>query len=117
VRYEGVERKTPPAVGSIAVVPAGSSPVVRWQGSKDIVLIYLEPSLIARVGAESFELDSSRTMLPPLYGVNVPELRSAMLSVDAELRAGGADGSLLVESFANDPRRRKPSSRPVCCHS
>jgi AraC family transcriptional regulator len=101
VRYEGVERKTPPAVGSIAVVPAGSSPVVRWQGSKDIVLIYLEPSLIARVGAESFELDSSRTMLPPLYGLNVPELRASMLGVDAELRAGGAGGSLLAESFAN----------------
>jgi AraC family transcriptional regulator len=101
VRYEGVEWKTPPAVGSIAVVPAGSFPVVRWQGSKDIVLIYLEPSLIARVVAESFELDSSRTMLPPLYGLNVPELLASMLGVDAELRAGGAGGSLLVESFAN----------------
>lgn len=101
VRYEGVERKTPPAVGSISVVPAGSSPVVRWQGSKDTVLIYLEPSLIARVGAESFELDSNRTMLPPLYGLNVPELRASMLGVDAELSAGGVGGSLLAESFAN----------------
>jgi AraC family transcriptional regulator len=32
--------------------------------------------------------------------LNVPELRSAMLAVDAELRAGGAGGSLLAESFA-----------------
>ncbi|HXM05357.1 MAG TPA: AraC family transcriptional regulator, partial [Chthoniobacterales bacterium] len=101
VRYEGVERQTPPAVGSIAVVPAGSSPVVRWQGSKDTVLIYLEPSLIARVAAESFEVDSSRTMLPPLYGLNAPELRASMLGVDAELSSGGAGGSLLAESFAN----------------
>jgi AraC family transcriptional regulator len=31
----------------------------------------------------------------------VPELRSAMLAVDAELRAGGVGGSLLAESFAN----------------
>ena len=40
-------------------------------------------------------------MLPPLYGLNVPELRSAMLAVDAELRAGGVGGSVLAESFAN----------------
>jgi AraC family transcriptional regulator len=101
VRYEGVEGQTPPPVGSIAVVPAGSSPVVRWQGSKDIVLIYLEPSLISRVAAEAFELDSSRRMLPPLYGLNAPELRASMLGVDAELSASGVGGSLLAESFAN----------------
>jgi hypothetical protein len=69
---------------------------VRWrrQGSRDALLIDLEPSLIARVAAEAFELDSSRTILPPLYGLNLPELRSAMLAVDAELSAGGVGGSL-----------------------
>jgi AraC family transcriptional regulator len=56
---------------------------------------------IARVATEAFERDLSRTMLPPLYGLNVPELRSAMLAVDAELRTGGVGGSLLAESFAN----------------
>jgi AraC family transcriptional regulator len=101
VRYEGVKRDMLPAAGSIAVVPAGSSQLVRWQGSKEDLLIYLEPSLVARVAAESFGFDSSRTVLPPLYGLNVPELRSAMLSVDAELRVGGVGGSLLVESLAN----------------
>src|SRR6266481_571011 len=68
VRYEGVKRDMPPAAGSIAVVPTGSSQLVRWQGSRDTLLIYLEPSLVARVAAESFELDSDRTVLPPLYG-------------------------------------------------
>ncbi|HKC00496.1 MAG TPA: AraC family transcriptional regulator [Terriglobales bacterium] len=101
VRYEGVKGGIPPAAGSIAVVPAGSSQLVRWQGSKEDLLIYLEPTLVARVAAESFGFDSSRTVLPPLYGLNVPELRSAMLAVDAELRAGGVGGSLLVESLAN----------------
>jgi AraC family transcriptional regulator len=101
VRYEGVKRDMLPAAGSIAVVPAGSSQLVRWQGSKEDLLIYLEPSLVARVAAESFGFDSSRTVLPPLYGLNVPELRSAMLAVDAELRVGGVGGSLLVESLAN----------------
>src|ERR1700756_1423152 len=101
LRSEGVRLDRPPAAGSIHVIPAGSS--VRWrrEGSRDALLIDLEPSLIARVAAEAFELDSSRTMLPPLYGLNVPELCSAMLAVDAELRAGGAGGSLLAESFAN----------------
>ena len=120
VRYEGVTRDMPPAAGSIAVVPAGSSQLVRWQGSKDDLLIYLEPSLVARVAAESFGFDSSRTVLPPLYGLNVSELRSAMLAVDAELGAGGVGGSLLAESLANvlavqlirhitGPRRLSPS--------
>jgi AraC family transcriptional regulator len=101
LRYEGVKRDLPPPAGSIAVVPAGSSVLSRWQGSKDSLLIYLEPSLITRVAAESFELDPSRTVVPPLIGLNVPELRSAMLAVDAELRAGGVGGSLMVESLAN----------------
>jgi hypothetical protein len=35
VPYDGVERQTAPPVGSIAVVPAGSSAVVRSQWSKD----------------------------------------------------------------------------------
>jgi AraC family transcriptional regulator len=101
VRYAGMRVKKPPVAGSINVVPAGSS--VQWdrEGSMDLLFIYLEPSLVARVAAESFELDSSRTVMPPLNGLNVPELRSAMLAVDAELRTGGVGGSLLAESFAN----------------
>jgi AraC family transcriptional regulator len=63
-------------------------------------------------------------MLPPLNDLNVPELRSAMLAVDAELRAAGVGGSLLAESFANvlavyllrhirGPRRLKASADGV----
>jgi AraC family transcriptional regulator len=100
VRYEGVKRDMPPPAGSIAVVPTESSVLWRWQGSKDSLLIYLEPSLVARVSAELFGFDPTRTVVPPLYGLNVPELRSAMLAVDAELRAGGVGGPLLVESLA-----------------
>ena len=101
VRYAGVRVKRPPVAGSINVIPAGSS--VQWwrKGSMDALFIHLEPSLVARVASESFDFDSSRTVLPPLYGLNVPELRSAMIAVDAELRAGGVGGSLLAESFAN----------------
>ena len=101
LRSEGVRLDKPPAAGSIHVIPAGSS--VRWrrEGRRDALLIDLEPSLIARVAAEVFELDSSRTMPPPLFGLNVPELRASMLGVDAELSAGGVGGSLLAESFAN----------------
>jgi AraC family transcriptional regulator len=101
LRYEGVKRDMPLPAGSISVVPAGSSVLSRWQGSRDWLFIYLEPSLITRVAAESFELDPSRTVVPPLAGLNVPELRWPMLAVDAELRAGGVGGPLLVESLAN----------------
>jgi len=100
LRYGEVKRDMPPPVGSIVVVPAGSCVRVRWQGSLDVLLIYLEPSLVARVAAESFESDPTRTAVPPLDGLNVPELRSAMLAVDAELRAGGRGGPQLAESLA-----------------
>lgn len=101
VRYAGMRVQRPPVAGSINIIPAGSS--VQWwrEGSMDALFIHLEPSLVARVVTESLDFDSSRTELPPLYGLNVPELRSAMLAVDAELRAGGVGGSLLAESFAN----------------
>jgi AraC family transcriptional regulator len=72
----------------------------RWQGSRDAIIIYLEPSIVARVVAETFEFDPTRTMVPPLDGFNSPELLSTMLAVDAELSAGSAGGSLLAESFA-----------------
>jgi AraC family transcriptional regulator len=100
LRYEGVKRDMPPPAGSIAVVPARSSALVSWQGSKDSLLICLEPTLVARVAADSFEFDSTRTVVPPLAGLNVQELRSAMLAVDAELRAGGVGGPLMVEALA-----------------
>jgi hypothetical protein len=56
-------------------------------------VIYLESSLIARVAVESFELDSSRTVLPPLFGLSVPETRDRDLFDD-----------LLVDAFVSaDP--------------
>jgi AraC family transcriptional regulator len=100
VRYEGVKRDMPPPAGSITVVPAGSSVVCSRQGSVDSLLIYLEPSLVAQVAAESFEFDPSRTVVPPVHGLNAPELRSTMLAVDAELRAGSVGGPLMVEALA-----------------
>jgi AraC family transcriptional regulator len=100
LRYEGVNWDRPPPTGSIHVVPAGSPALASWQGSWDVVAIYLQPSIVARVATESFEFDPTRTVVPPLDGLNVPELRSAMLAVDAELRAGGVGGPLMAESLA-----------------
>jgi AraC family transcriptional regulator len=101
LRYEGVKRDMPPPAGSIMVAPAGSSVLWRRQGSIDALHVLLEPSVVAGVGAESFELDPTRTVVPPLDGLNAPELRSWMLAVDAELRAGNVGGPLVVESLAN----------------
>jgi hypothetical protein len=38
------------------------------QGSVDSLLIYLDPSLVTQVAAESFEFDPSRTVVPPADG-------------------------------------------------
>ena len=99
-RYEGVKRDRPLPAGSVSVVPTGSCQLVHWHGSMDTVAIFVEPSLVARVAAESFEFDPARTVVPPLFGLNAPELRSTMLAVNTELRAGGGGGQLLVEALA-----------------
>jgi AraC family transcriptional regulator len=63
--------------------------------------IHLDPGLVARVAAEAFDLDPERLTIPPLDGLDLPHLRTAMLAVDAELAAGGAGGRLAAESLAN----------------
>jgi AraC family transcriptional regulator len=99
--YEGVKRHVPPPAGSIFVVPAGSPGRVRWSGCYDWIHIFLEPGLVARVAAEAFGLDAARLNVPPLDGLDLPQLRAAMLAVDAELTTGGAGGRLAAESLAN----------------
>ena len=100
LQFGGIKRDSPSPAGRIAVVPAGSSVLWRRQGSMDTLFVCLEPSLIARVAAHSFGLDPTRTVVSPLIGLNAPELRSVMLAIDAELRAGAAGWPLLIESLA-----------------
>jgi AraC family transcriptional regulator len=99
--YEGVKRHVPPPAGSIMLVPAGSPARVRSSGCPDALHIFLEPELVARVAAEAFDLDPARLTVPPLDGLDLPQLRAAMGAVDAELNAGGAGGRLAAESLAN----------------
>jgi AraC family transcriptional regulator len=99
--YEGVKRHVPPPAGAIALMPAGTPIQWRWSGPKDSLHIHLEPGLVARVAAEAFDLDAARLTLPPLDAVDLPQLRAAMLAVDAELTAGGLGGPLAAESLAN----------------
>src|SRR5262245_16592811 len=99
--YDGVRRHVPPAAGSILLVPAGSATHWRWSGGKASLHIHLPLSLVERVAAEAFELDPSRLSIPPLDGVQLPQLRAAMLAVDDELTAEGAGGDLAAESLAN----------------
>jgi hypothetical protein len=85
LRYEGVKRDLPSPAGSIAVLPVGSVVESSWQGTADWLRLYLDPKLTARVATTSFELDVSHTAIPPLDALILPELRSTMLAVDAEL--------------------------------
>jgi AraC family transcriptional regulator len=101
LRYEGVKTDIPPPAGSIMAMPVGSVTEWRWRGTTNPFHIYLDPKLIAQVATTSFELDLSRTALPPLDAFIVPELRTTMLAVDAELASGGVGGPLMIESLAN----------------
>jgi AraC family transcriptional regulator len=101
VRYEGVNRHVPPAAGSISLVPAGTPSHWRGCGPRDILHLFLEPGLVARVASEAFGLDPTRLILPPLDGQDLPHLRAVMRAVDAELTCGGVGGPLAAESLAN----------------
>jgi AraC family transcriptional regulator len=82
------------------VIPAGSPVRWRWSGNKDSLHVHLEPGLLARVAAEAFDLDPARLTLPPLDGLDLPQIRAAMWAVNAELTAD-AGGPLAAESLAN----------------
>jgi AraC family transcriptional regulator len=100
VRYEGVQRHVPPPAGSVLLLPAGSPARVRSGGHKDELHVFLEPALVGQVAAEAFGLDPARLTMPPIDGLDLPQLRAAMLAVGAELAAGGAGGQLVAESLA-----------------
>jgi AraC family transcriptional regulator len=101
LRYEGVKRHLPLPAGAVSLLPAGSPARWRWSGRKDTLNIYLDPGLVARVAAEAFDLDPARLTVPPLDGLDLPQLRAAMGAVDAEMTTGGAGGPLAAESLAN----------------
>jgi AraC family transcriptional regulator len=63
--------------------------------------IFLEPGVVERVAAEAFELDAARVSIPPLDGVQHPQLRAVMLAVNDELRGDGGGNRLAIESLAN----------------
>ena len=101
IRYEGVKRHVPPPAGSIMLVPAGTPSRRQWRGHMGSLLVFLEPDLVTRVAAEQFGLDPARWAVPPLDFLDRPQLRAAMLAVEAELTAGGLGGPLAAESLAN----------------
>jgi AraC family transcriptional regulator len=101
MKYEGLKRHTPPPAGSIMLVPAGSPGHWRCGGSRDLLLIYLEPGLVERVAVEEFGLDPARLTVPTLDCLDLPHIRAAMGTVAAELNRGGPGGRLAAESLAN----------------
>jgi len=100
LRFGDVDRHVPPPAGTISIIPAGSKAYWRWSGPKDSLHVFLEPRLVARV-AESFDLDPSRVVVPAIDRLDLPQLRSAMQAVDAEMTAGGIGGGLVADSLAN----------------
>jgi AraC family transcriptional regulator len=100
-RSEGISRRVPLHPGSILVVPAGNPSWWRWSSHSDSLHVFLDPELVARVAAEGFDLDPVRASVPPLDGLDLPQLRAAMLAVNEELTADAAGGHLAAESLAN----------------
>jgi hypothetical protein len=103
LRYEGVKRDSPLPPGSISVIPAGSSLLWHRQGSIDTLFVSLEPSQVAQIATESFEFDPSQTVVPPVVGLNLPQLRFAMLAVEPIDQMQRASVSLPFPAFSLAP--------------
>jgi len=101
LRFEGVTRHIPPSAGSIILVPAGIPIRASSSGFKDVLHVFLEPEVVEQVAAEAFELDPERLSIPPLNGLQHPQLRAGMLAVRDELTAEGGGDRLALESLAN----------------
>jgi AraC family transcriptional regulator len=101
LRFDGVKRDVSPPAGSIMMVPAGTPSKWQWSGPRDTLTIFLEAGRIERVAAEAFELDAARLEIPSIGGLDLPELRAAMLAVDSEMTAGAAGSALAAECLAN----------------
>ena len=101
IRFAGVTRETPPSAGSIILVPAGFPVRARSSGIKEALDVSLEPGVIERVAAEAFELDPAKISIAPLYCVQHPQLRAAMLAVRDELTVAGGGDRLAIESLRN----------------
>ena len=121
LRYEGVKRHRPTPAGSISLVPAGSPVRARSSGHKDELHIFLQAGLVARVAAEAFAFDPARLTVPPLDGLDLPQLRAAMLAVDAELMAGAAGGTVNRAGSRSNAsaatRVTSPASKKMCSSS
>jgi AraC family transcriptional regulator len=99
-RFAGLTRHIPPSAGSIILVPAGIPVYARSSGSKDALYVFLEPGVVERVAA-AFELDPAKVSIPPLYGLQHPQLRSTMLAIRDELAVEGGGDRLAIESLRN----------------
>jgi len=100
-RFAGLTRHVPPSAGSLILVPAGIPVRARSSGSKDTLYIFLDPGVVDEVAAEAFELDSARVSIPPIDGLQLPQLRSTMLAIRDELADQGAGDRLAIESLRN----------------
>jgi AraC family transcriptional regulator len=98
---EGLEWEATPPPGSILILPAGHARRAFWRGSTDSIHVHLDPQLIARVAAEACDLDPKRVGLPAVGALVHPQIRAALLAIDAELATGAAGGRLLAESLGN----------------
>jgi AraC family transcriptional regulator len=101
IGFEGVTRHTPPSAGSIILVPAGIPVRAHSSGFKDVLHVFVEPEVVERVAAEAFELDPAKLSIPPIDGLQHPQLRAAMLAVRDELSVEGGGDRLAIESLAN----------------
>ena len=121
LRSEDLDRQGPPPPGAVIVIPAGSPTWWDWHGPCQSSQVQLGPQLLSRVAAEALDLNPDRLSLAPVSDLSHPEVRHAMLALDAELREGGPGGRLLAESLGNvlavHLLRRFAARRPADVHT
>lgn len=86
-----------PPTGSFSVIPAGLASTWRWQGHHDVLSVFLPPGLLNRAADECAP---GQPECRPVFDASLPQVRSTMLALAAELASGGPGGRLCAESLA-----------------
>lgn len=95
----GRNRTGPVTVGKTPILPAGQTYCAQWDGEIEEVTLFIDPSLIARVAADSDVID--RIELVEACTAKDPIIRQIGLALMAEVDSERAASRLYAESLAN----------------
>jgi AraC family transcriptional regulator len=83
--------------GDVAVIPANTNHLSRWESEAEFLVISLEPTLFTRVAFESVDLQSADII--PRFAAPDPLIQQIGLALHSELKSDGMGSRIYIESL------------------